>query len=257
MRDAHARLLPSGRGCYELLLLRGAAAACCRRGEAAIATSMSMGMSIAMAMGMSMSMSMSTGTGMPAYMARVWCGCCCGCWCGCYAAPAPRLRRASAPSDPPMRRRLAHGAAAAPTPLRSTRACAAASPSALRRHRRRSARPAHAPPPRPRRCGGTDAAPLDPPTRPQQRAWLRSSLRPCLTASAGVATARRSPSRPLRQAACRLAAPLAFASLVTPGPRHRALHRGIHCTAASAVMERPWRYDARPRAMMLDRATMR
>ena len=67
-------------------------------------------------------------------------------------APPPRhralrrcWRRAAAPPDPRMRRRLAHGAAAAPTPLRSTRACAAASPSALRRHRRRSARPAHAP----------------------------------------------------------------------------------------------------------------
>merc|ERR1719424_1948983 len=75
-----------------------------------------------------------------------------------------------------MRRRLAHGAAVAPTPLRLTRAGAAASPTALWRHRRRSARPAHAPPPRPRRCGGTDAAPLDP--RMRRRLALGAAAAP-------------------------------------------------------------------------------
>ena len=68
-------------------------------------------------------------------------------------APPPRLRRASAPSGLSRRHHRAiarYGGAGAALLRHLTRACAAASPTALRRHRRRSARPAHSPPPRPR-----------------------------------------------------------------------------------------------------------
>jgi len=112
-------------------------------------------------------------------------------------APPPRLRRASAPSGPSRCHR------------------------ARRRCRRRAAVPPD--PPRPRRWGGTDAAPLDPPMRRRRRprrwgstdaALLRHLTCPCAESTALLCDAPALlPTHELVLATCELLAPAVLYSV--------------------------------------------